>query len=148
MNIRNAVRAIIVKEDSILVTKNRGIEGDFYICPGGGQDHEEALYQTLQRECLEEIGYEVEIGDLLHIREYIGKNHEFASTDFSVHQAEFYFLCTLKDEQHVTPIKPDPHQIGIEWMRIADLSKYNFYPKELKKHFTSKTSPVYLGDIN
>jgi 8-oxo-dGTP diphosphatase len=76
MNIRNFVKALIVQEGKLLVTKNNDEEGEFYLCPGGGQEHGETFHETLQRECMEEIGQEVEIGELLFIREYIGKSHE------------------------------------------------------------------------
>lgn len=93
MHIRNSAKAIIIKEDKVLVTKNQDNEGYFYLFPGGGQDHGETLHQAIRRECLEEVGYEVKVNELLHIREYIGKNYEHASFDFNVHQIEYYFLC-------------------------------------------------------
>lgn len=154
MHIRNSAKAIIVKEDKVLLTKNQDNEGYFYIFPGGGQEHGETLHDALIRECIEEVGLEVDIGDLLHIREYVGKNHEYSSFDFNVHQVEFYFVCKLKDEMnnYIKPTKPDSHQVGMEWIQINDLPKYRIYPKGLReyivKHFYDEKSPVYLGDIN
>ncbi|GGE68802.1 NUDIX domain-containing protein [Priestia taiwanensis] len=148
MNIRNSIKAVIIKEDSVLLTKNRGASGDFYIFPGGGQDHGEVMHDTLRRECMEELGAEIEVGELLYVREYIGKNHEFAETDAHAHQVEFYFHCTLKDDKLVTPTQPDPKQIGVEWLRIDQLQEYDVYPKRLTNYFIKKTSSIYLGDIN
>nr|WP_232718533.1 hypothetical protein [Bacillus sp. FJAT-45037] len=37
------------------------------------------------RECVEGVGYKVYIEELLHVREYIGKNHEHASFDKDLH---------------------------------------------------------------
>ena len=154
MGIRNSAKAILVDGDQILLTKNQDEEGFFYLCPGGGQEHGETLHEAVRRECEEEVGYEVEVSELLHIREYIGKNHEFASFDSGIHQVEFYFLCGLKGEQEqgAAPSNPDDHQVGAEWVDIRDLDKYRIYPEALidyiKKHSNNESAPVYLGDIN
>ncbi|MFS0667932.1 NUDIX domain-containing protein [Peribacillus frigoritolerans] len=81
--------------NKILLTKNQDDEGYFYLFPGGGQEHGETIHNALLRECMEEVGEEVEIGELLHIREYIGKNQEHSSFDFHVHQVEYYFVSNL-----------------------------------------------------
>lgn len=154
MNIRNSVKAILIKGDKILLTKNQDNEGYFYLCPGGGQEHGETFHETLLRECIEEIGQLVEINHLIFIREYIGKNHEYASTDFNIHQVEYYFNCNIKEskENDIHPINPDSYQVGMEWIPVNDLLQYRFYPKELSKYiikyFNGEKSPIYLGDIN
>ncbi|MGG1482846.1 NUDIX domain-containing protein [Peribacillus castrilensis] len=153
MSIRNSAKAIIISGDKILLTKNQDDEGYFYLFPGGGQEHGETIHNALLRECMEEVGEEVEIGELLHIREYIGKNHEHSSFDFHVHQVEYYFVCNLvKEKNDKAPTNPDSHQVGVEWIHINDLLQYRIYPKELRKyiiqHVNHQKSPVYLGDIN
>ena len=61
--IRNAVRAIIVRDAHILLLRKQGGgPGDRFALPGGGQDAGETLFQALQRECQEEIGTSVEVG--------------------------------------------------------------------------------------
>jgi len=154
MQIRNSVKALIIEDDKVLLTKNQDVEGNFYLCPGGGQEHGETFHATLLRECMEEIGCSVEIGELLFIREYVGKNHEHASFDFNVHQVEFYFACQLiqGEKTNFQPTNPDSHQIGLEWVTIKDLSIFRLYPKELKKYLqqycNGQVTPIYLGDIN
>ncbi|USK71203.1 NUDIX domain-containing protein [Peribacillus asahii] len=154
MHIRNSAKAIIISEDRVLLTKNQDNEGYFYLFPGGGQEHGETIQNALIRECIEEIGQQVEIGELLHIREYIGKNHEHSSFDFDVHQVEYYFDCKIVNntDGYKEPTNPDSHQVGIEWIHINDLLQYRVYPKEFRKHiiknFNGVKSPVYLGDIN
>jgi len=46
--IRNSVKAIIIVDGKLLLTKNQDIEGYFYLCPGGGQEHGETFHKTLQ----------------------------------------------------------------------------------------------------
>ncbi|MGG3476506.1 NUDIX domain-containing protein [Peribacillus frigoritolerans] len=128
-------------------------EGYFYLFPGGVQEHGETIHNALLRECMEEVGEEVEIGELLHIREYIGKNHVHSSFDFHVHQVESYFVCYLvKEKNNKAPTNPDSHQVGVEWIHINDLLQYRIYPKELREyiiqHVNHQKSPVYLVDIN
>ncbi|GLC88855.1 NUDIX domain-containing protein [Lysinibacillus piscis] len=151
MTIRNSIKAIIIENNHILLTKNHDTDGDFYLCPGGGQEHGETFYVALARECLEEIGCHVTIGELLFIREYIGKNHEHASFDAHVHQVECYFHCQVNGAPH-QPTNPDSHQIGIEWVPLQDLAHYRLYPKELiayiQQHHFEQATPIYLGDIN
>ena len=154
MHIRNSAKAIIIQGDKVLLTKNQDNDGYFYLFPGGGQEHGETLQQALIRECMEEVGQQVEIGELLHVREYIGKNHEYASDDFDVHQVEYYFISKIVNETkgNIEPTNPDSHQVGIEWIAINDLPEYRVYPKTLRKYIIKYLkgvkSPVYLGDIN
>ena len=154
MRIRNSAKAIIIQGDKVLLTKNQDNDGYFYLFPGGGQEHGETLQQALIRECMEEVGQQVEIGELLHVREYIGKNHEYASDDFDVHQVEYYFISKIVNEtkDNIEPSNPDSHQVGIEWVPISDLPEYRVYPKTLRKYIIKYLkgvkSPVYLGDIN
>ncbi|MFC8564102.1 NUDIX domain-containing protein [Peribacillus frigoritolerans] len=68
MSIRNSAKAIIICGDKVLITKNQDNEGYFYLFPCGGQEHGETIHNALIRECIEEVGKEVEIGELLHIR--------------------------------------------------------------------------------
>jgi len=154
MRIRNSAKAIIIQRKMVLLTKNQDTDGYFYLFPGGGQEHGETIQQALIRECMEEVGQQVEIGELLHVREYIGKNHEHASADFDVHQVEYYFISKIVNEikSNIEPSNPDSHQVGIEWIAINDLPEYRVYPKTLRKyiikHLKGVKSPVYLGDIN
>ncbi|SOC39784.1 NUDIX domain-containing protein [Ureibacillus acetophenoni] len=154
MAIRNSAKAVIFKDGKVLLTKNLDNEGAFYLFPGGGQEMGENLQDAVIRECIEEVGQQVEVGDLLFLREYIGRNHEYAEEDAHVHQVEFYFTCNLVNEfdAKIIPNHPDSHQIGIEWVPIEELLQYRIYPKEIKKfiinHYHGERSPVYLGDIN
>lgn len=64
MGIRNSAKAVIVKDGKLLTIKLHENGGTYYILPGGGQKHGENLHQALTRECREELGAEVEIGEL------------------------------------------------------------------------------------
>lgn len=151
--IRNTVKAIIIQDGKILLERieKEGAE-PFYILPGGKQLSGETFLQTLRRECREEIGAEVYPGELALIREYIGRNHEFALQDAEVHQVEYMFLAelrTLPNQSRATD--EDYGQTAVEWIDLRDLSETNIYPRILKTAvgITGKIlPPVYRGDTN
>lgn len=91
--IRNSAKAIIIQDEKVLLTKNKDHEGFFYLFPGGGQEHGEQLSEALKRECVEEIGCNIRVYDLAFVREYIGKNHQFADWDAHVHPSRILFPC-------------------------------------------------------
>lgn len=151
--IRNSVKAIIIEEGKLLLTKcDFGDGKPSYLFSGGGQEPGETFIETLKRECIEELGAKVSVGELAWIREYIGKNHEFAEQDQEVHQVEYYFICTLDtpvDLAKATNL--DVVQTGVEWINLTDLEDYNIYPKAIREHLDTKGNilpPVYAGDVN
>lgn len=150
--IRNSVKAIIIKDLKILLTKNKDDLGVFYLLPGGGQEKGENMHDTLKRECLEEISSEVVIKDIIFIREYIGKNHEFAQLDVDIHQIEYMFKCDLvSNNEPKNGCVPDTYQIGIEWIALKKLKELRIYPSILKKVINEDGNfeeITYLGDIN
>ena len=75
MRIRNSVKAIIIRDGKLLCNKNKDDRGVFYCVPGGGQEYQENLHDAVVRECYEEIGARIEVGELLFVRDYIGRNH-------------------------------------------------------------------------
>ena len=150
--IRTAARALIIHQSKLLAIKMRDHSGVFYILPGGGQHHGETLREGLHRECREEIGTEVEVGELLYVREYIGKNHQFRHAHRSFHQLESVFRCTLPDPDGIGPgTEHDKKQIGVEWIPLEELQQRRFLPDVIKSFFTAndfKPHSNYLGDVN
>lgn len=153
MKIRNSVKAIIVENGKVLVNKCDFHTGEVtYLFAGGGQEPGETFIDTLKRECLEELGAKVKVGELVWIREYIGKNHEFAETDSDAHQIEYYFKCNLEtpvDLEKATQL--DTVQVGFEWLDLHKLKEYTIYPKIIKECLNEDgeiISPLYMGDVN
>jgi len=148
--IRNSAKAIIIENNQLLLTKNQDEQGFYYIFPGGGQEKGEDLKAAVNRECKEELGCEVEVGDIVYIREYIGKNHSFAEWDHDVHQVEFYFECRIKDPvETFMGTNPDNAQVGVEWIGLDKLSELRIYPSKLSERIKNKElKGCYLGDIN
>ena len=149
--VRNSAKAIIIRDGTLLCTKNHDLLGDFYLLPGGGQNHGETLVETVKRECLEETGARIEAGKLCFVREYISANHELAKYDDGIHQIEFMFLCQLLQEPDSSSANSaDIMQTGVVWLPISKLADYRFYPavlaKRLQNFLPSDFPSVYLGD--
>jgi 8-oxo-dGTP pyrophosphatase MutT (NUDIX family) len=154
INLRNSVKAIIIENNEILFMQQKAKDSGeiYYILPGGGQSGGETFADALKRECIEELGVEIDVGEIGLIREYIGKNHEFSHKHSYIHQIEYMFFCSLK-----TPIEMskathiDPEQTGYEWINFSEFKNKNVYPKVLKSVFNDKgmiITPIYLGDVN
>ena len=150
--IRNSAKAIIIQDKCLLVIRKTSSEGGYAVVPGGGQKKSETLAQALKRECLEEINSKVKVGELVFLREYFSDNHEFADEETHVHQVEFYFACSIKDDN--VPCQgslPDRGQVEIVWVPIDKLDSVNLYPKAIIPILQSGLPdghPIYLGDVN
>jgi hypothetical protein len=86
------------------------------------------------------------------VRDYIGKNHEFAAGDSDLHQIELMFECTIRhgDRPRPGPV-PDEQQTGIAWLEVAELARHRVYPGALAEYLGAggdRGDVVYLGDVN
>ena len=147
--VRTSTKAIIIRDEALLVIVGKGETGEeFYYLPGGGQEKFETLEQALKRECLEEIDARVIVGDILFVRDYIARNHEFAAFDPNFHQLDLFFECSLEPgEIPQNGSSPDSTQQGVMWLKLIDLENAELYPQELKTALRSRDR-VYLGDVN
>ena len=149
--VRTSAKAIIVRDGRILAVRKTDASGPWYLLPGGGQRPGEALTEALRRECMEEIGSTVEVGELVHVRDYIGANHEFADEDPDFHQVELMFLCKLPPGYKPrVGSQPDIDQTSTVWLDITKLERVRFYPKALAPLLLSlpeRSKPVYMGDV-
>ena len=147
--IRNAVRAIIIEDGKILLCKYSDDEGDFFACIGGGQDYYEDMHSALARECKEEINCEIDIGKLVFVREAFIKGNEENGDLKAIHQIEYFFKCSIQDNQEVRPgDKPDLCSLGIEWVSIEQLNEIRIYPNLFKEYIHidgSLQDIIYLG---
>ena len=147
--IRNTVRAVIVKDDKVLLLKKMDGNGPRYALPGGGQDTGESLQDSLQRECVEEIDSNVTIKQLLHIADYFKIRSTTPET--KRHLVEFLFICEIADDyQPRMGSHPDKHQVGVAWADFAELLKFPAFSRfsllEITRHLTQFSSqPIYLG---
>lgn len=155
--IRVAAKAVIIVDGEILLTRNihpDDPDGEFFLLPGGGQNHGESLEACLRREVCEETGYSVEVGDVLWVRDYIGAGHAFAAFEPDVHQVEVMFSCSVdRSRSPAERVEEDAWQVSVDWIRLEDLPGIRLFPAVLVSRFMeiaggSGGGSVYLGDVN
>ena len=148
-DIRNAARALILKGEKVLMLRKEDQDGSRFALPGGGQETGESLQETLQRECLEEIGCEVAIRELLHVADYFRERSTEPPT--VRHMVEFLFICEIPDNYEPrNGENPDKHQVEVVWAELEELSRLPIFPKSLVANLLGmqgKSRHVYLGCV-
>ena len=150
--IRNAARALIMRDDRILLLRKEGYsDGERFALPGGGQDPGETLRQALLRECREEIGTQVLIHDLVHVADYFkARDTDPPSTR---HLVEFLFRCEVPESYiPMNGEHPDKHQVEVVWANLKTLRDKPLFPRSLAKFLDQSlvASPknIYMGIID
>ncbi len=149
--IRNSARAMILRDSQILLLRKDGYkDGERFALPGGGQDLGETLQQALERECLEEIGTQIQIIDLAYVADcFKPRDTSPASTR---HMIEFWFACTIPDDYVPgNGPHPDKHQVEVVWVSLDALPGMPLYPRSMISHLTQSrgnSGTVYLGAID
>ncbi len=105
------------------------------------------------RECLEETGLHISVGELLLVRDYTSTHHEFAEDDLDTHQVEFMFRCQVSQGGARVGELPDKWQTGVEWVPVTELDDIRLYPSAIVQPLKNiaggkPTGICYLGDVN
>lgn len=140
--IRNAAKALIIKDDKMLAVKISDGNEEWYIMPGGGQDVEELLPEAVCREVAEEMGLQVDVKDLVFVIE--GLHGE------KFHRVDLVFLCEYKGKIENAILQGDTNQVGYDWLDIKTLNTTPLYPSKLRRQimnlYEGKKYSVYLGN--
>ena len=157
--IRPSAKAIIIDTDRVLLTRNHKPaeeDAEFWLLPGGGQDYQENLRDAVRREVREETGLDIEVNDLIWVRDYIGANHELAGLSRRLtdeHALELMFLCSVGGGTLGDGHEHDPGQVEVRWVGFEELPELRLFPSDLidlipRLAATAEPGPVYLGDVN
>lgn len=146
METRTAAKALILKDGAVLLIKHK-TDQVYYTLAGGGQDHNEDLVSCLKRECIEEIGHEVQVNDLAFVYEYRGDFEDHPVKGY--HQIDMIFSCDL-GPYIGKPEAMDDSQIGHEWVALQDLMSLVVYPMSLRNKILDlaqgKSQAVYFSN--
>ena len=140
--IRTSAKAVIIRNGKLLAIKLNDGKEEWYILPGGGQESEETLPQTVEREVKEETGLEVKCKDLLFVIE--GVHGE------SFHRIDLVFLCDCLGKAKNADLHNDAGQIGFDWLDLSVLNRSPLYPSKLRRpimnFYEGKEYSKYLGN--
>lgn len=140
--IRNAAKALIIKDGKMLAVKISDGKEEWYIMPGGGQEAEELLPEAVCREVAEEMGIQVRVRDLVFVVE--GVHGE------SFHRVDLVFLCEYVGTIENAVLQGDTNQTGYDWLDIETLNHAPLYPSKLRRQimnlYEGKEYKIYLGN--
>lgn len=141
--VREAARAIVSDSEgkiALMHVTNRNC----YKLPGGGIDKGETKEEALKRECLEEIGCNVEIiGEVGEVQEYRGG-------EFKMKQMSYCYLTKLVGDKGENNLEADEIEDGFQvmWVNIeeaVDLIKKS-EPDTYEYHFIVARDPALLEE--
>jgi len=150
MAIRSSAKALIVRNDKLLVTQCITEAGTvYYDLPGGAQNQYETMEEALVREVAEETGYQIKVTRFAGIAEEISDNPVIRERypDYS-HRILHIFHAELEVLEQTAQVELDPDQIGYGWIPIKDLDSVHLYTEALNGRMTEllkKDIPVYFG---
>ena len=140
--IRNAAKALILRDGKMLAIKISDGREEWYILPGGGQNVEELLPEAACREAAEEMGLWVKVKDLVFVIE--GMHGE------NFHRVDLVFLCEYIGTVENAVLQTDTNQVGFCWLDIKTLNTTPLYPSKLRRQimnlYEGKPYKVYLGN--
>ena len=150
-NIRNTPRAVIIKDDQLLlIRKFCELRGERFALPGGAQDLGESLIDALKRECLEEINTNVSVGALLHVADCLKLKDSQPPT--RRHLLEYFFLCSVPDDYVPSSgHHPDKHQTGVDWISLTEIAHTPLLPRYHKRVLfrqQAQQPDFYLGQFD
>lgn len=116
-NLRNAARAVVIDQDNLVALLHVSRDG-YYKLPGGGVEEGEDLLVALGRECLEEIGCDIEVVD------EIGSTLEIWKEDREKQISNCYFAKVVgqKGEPNFTESEKD-RKFGVLWVSYDEALK-------------------------
>jgi ADP-ribose pyrophosphatase YjhB (NUDIX family) len=129
---RVGVKAIIIKDDTVLLVKEGSDLWDF---PGGGLEHDETMGGGLKREASEEIGVGLTAYGKLPV--YIGKNYDPVNLRPVL---VLYFVATLESENFTF----GDSVADVEYVSINSLKASMFEPY-VRPYFTELLNTIKLN---
>lgn len=128
---RRSVRAIIVEGDHILLLRREKHAAPYWAVPGGGVEEGEDNQTAVRRECKEELGVAVGVGERLF-------THRMRYPD--CFREQHYYICHITGGTVGTgtgpEYQPGTHYRGThtpEWIPIDRLVPLPLWPQRVKK---------------
>lgn len=115
--IRINARALIIKDNNILLVKN--IKKGFYFLPGGGLEFGETLQDAIKREFQEEADFKN-----LEVKSIVGIFENIFIDEIKYHTIENLVEVDVFD----TNIVSVEDHISFEWVPVENITQIKYYP--------------------
>lgn len=153
---RVSARAVVVdQEGRVLLIRHSDTDRAFHVLPGGRVEPGETAAEAARREVHEETGLQVDIGELLWVREYLPERHPGHPYHRTrMQQLQLYFMAQPTTSDAASePTAPDRTQAAVVWHPLPDIGDLVLLPLGLASSLMALgTEPtadraVYLGDL-
>jgi 8-oxo-dGTP diphosphatase len=146
---RLAVRAIVIEQGNILLSKYCDGHNIWYVLPGGGVHEGETIEEAFARETKEECGNTLPFLDVVFSRDVIADRQPTTTLASGYHQVEINIKSHL---EYGTPISievADKHQVDVVWLPLENIKNVEFHPSSLKENFiTGEWAGLYYGECS
>lgn len=141
INIRPAI--LIIENQQVLTMQYNYGEQEVYNLPGGNLELGEHLSDALAREMQEELGIEVEVGEMILVGEVYFEDRK---------KHTLHLLFEGKITAGIPTLNPkETSALAIKWLAINDLETVNLYPnlsRQIHYYLAEKLSNKYIGKID
>lgn len=152
---RVSARAVVVDQKGrVLLVRHHDNGRVFHVLPGGRIEPGETAAETARREVHEETGLNVNIGQLLWVREYLPERHpRHPHHRTRLQQLQLYFKAQPTSDTASPPTAPDRTQAGVVWHPLATVDELVLLPLGLASPLSALSTEqtangaVYLGDL-
>ncbi len=145
---RPSVRAIIKKEDKVLLVYSR--KYGYYKFPGGGIECGESDIQALVREVAEETGYVIDEASIKEYGHVLRRQKDNKKPDCIFEQDNRYYIADIKNEFRETNL--DDYEADEEftavWVKPWDASLCNRYCRNSQDRIIVEREAEVLGIVD
>ena len=119
--VRVRVVGLVFSGERVLVVEHLDDGARWYCFPGGALEHGESPEQGVERELIEELALECEVGPLVAVGYHIGDTKQ---------SVELYFRCTATERELVSHSE---HVVSAQFVHPSELPALNVHPIELSE---------------
>lgn len=119
-----AQKAIIVKENKVLLLRDQRIQEMIWEIPGGRMNIDEEPRAAVAREIMEELSVAITVGEVIHMEQFV-QNNEGGRAFVIVYEA------SLVDETADLVLSAD-EVCEIAWVGKDELSNYPLFPAYMR----------------
>ncbi len=119
-----AQKAIIIKENKVLLVRDPRMKQEIWEIPGGRMNIDEEPREAVAREIQEELGIDVTVGRVVYMEQFIQGNE-------GKRALVIVYACTMVDSEQ--PIHMSETEVcEIAWVLYDELPEYPLFPEYLR----------------